>query len=57
MADVEPVQPGIPLGRPGIEPRRDTPSNPQRRRKPPQGGLTDDQGEHEDEPPLIDDFA
>jgi hypothetical protein len=57
MADVEPVKPGLPLGRSASEPRRDAPPNPQRRRQPRRDELTDDQGEHHDEPPLIDDFA
>ncbi len=57
MAEIKPIVPGAPL-----RPVDDRPEQPERRRQPPrrprrEPGLTDDQGEGRDDPPLIDEYA
>ena len=51
------VNPSLPIRRIGPEPQRKPPEREPQRRRPPADGLTDDQGEHRDDEPLIDDFA
>lgn len=58
MADLDHINPSVPLRRIGPDPQRQAPQREPQRRKRPPDGLTDDQGERrDDDPPLIDDFA